>query len=76
MIRIGEYLEVPPQVLYKVPNDDLSDLTDEDKLGVRYDEIAAYMNKEEVSDAAKQRIEKLHASAAHKFHIPVYKRCG
>ncbi len=74
VIRIGAYLDVPPQVLYKTPNDDLSNSTDEDKLGVTYREIAAYMNGEEVSEAAKARIEKLHRGAAHKFHIPTYTR--
>ncbi len=74
VIRIGAYLEVPPQVLYKAPNDDLSNSTDEDKLGVTYREIAAYMNGEEVSEEAKARIEKLHKGAAHKFHIPTYTR--
>ena len=76
VIKIGEYLEVPPEVLYKAPNDDLSSLTDEDKLGVKYSEIAAYMNGEEVSPEAAARIEKLHKGAAHKFHIPTYKRCA
>ena len=76
VIRIGEELEVPPQVLYKTPNDDLSSQTDEDKLGVTYREIAAYMNGEEVSEEAAKRIKKLHAGAAHKFHIPVYQRCA
>ncbi|MBQ2657511.1 MAG: NAD(+) synthase [Erysipelotrichaceae bacterium] len=75
VIKIGEYLEVPEKVLYKAPNDDLSSMTDEDKLGVKYSEIAAYMNGEEVEEAARERIEKLHAGAAHKFHIPVYRRC-
>ena len=76
VIRIGEELEVPPEVLYKTPNDDLSNQTDEDKLGVTYREIAAYMNGEPVSEEASKRIEKLHAGAAHKFHIPVYQRCA
>ena len=76
VIRIGEYLEVPEKVLYKTPNDDLSSLTDEDKLGVKYSEIAAYIHGEEVSEEARERIERLHAGAAHKFNIPVYHRCA
>ena len=76
VIKIGEYLEVPEKVLYKTPNDDLSSLTDEDKLGVKYSEIAAYIHGEEVSPEAKEKIERLHASAAHKFHIPTYHRCA
>ncbi len=76
VIRIGEYLKVPEKVLYKTPNDDLSSMTDEDKLGVKYSEIAAYMNGGDVEEASRERIEKLHAGAAHKFHIPVYRRCA
>ena len=76
VIKIGEYLEVPEKVLYKTPNDDLSSLTDEDKLGVKYSEIAAYIRGEEVFPEAREKIERLHASAAHKFHIPVYHRCA
>ena len=34
VIKLGEYLEVPNEVLYKVPSDGLSNQTDEDKLGV------------------------------------------
>jgi len=57
VIRIGEYLEVPEKVLYKTPNDDLSSMTDEDKLGVKYSEIAAYMNGGDVEEASRERIE-------------------
>ena len=46
VIKIGEYLEVPDQVIHKAPSDGLSGQTDEDKLGVKYSEIAAYMNNE------------------------------
>ena len=36
VIKIGEYLKVPEKVLYKTPDDGLSNQTDEDKLGVKY----------------------------------------
>ncbi len=74
VIKIGEYLEVPEKVLYKTPSDGLSNKTDEDKLGVKYKDIASYMNGEEVNEEAKLKIEKLHKSSLHKFNIPVYKR--
>ncbi len=74
VIAIGEYIGVPDKVIHKVPNDDLSDLTDEDKLGVKYAEIAAYMKGETLPEETAQKIEKLHKNAAHKFHIPVYER--
>ena len=74
VIKIGEYLEVPEEVLYKAPSDGLSGKTDEDKLGVKYKDIASYMNGEQVEEEARLKIEKLHKGSLHKFNIPVYKR--
>ena len=74
VIKIGEYLKVPEKVLYKTPNDGLSNQTDEDKLGVTYKDIAKYMNNEEVDEETKKRIERLHNNNKHKFNIPTYRR--
>ena len=74
VIKLGEYLEVPEQVLYKTPSDGLSNKTDEDKLGVTYKDIASYLNNEEISIESKERIEKLHKNNEHKFNVPMYKR--
>lgn len=75
VIKIGEYLKVPEKVLYKKPNDGLSNQTDEDKLGVKYSEIAAYMeDKTSVDPIIASKIEKLHKSNLHKFNIPTYRK--
>ena len=74
VIAIGEELNVPKEVLYKAPNDGLSNLTDEDKLGVKYKDIAKYINNEELDEETKNKIEKLHKNANHKFNIPKYER--
>lgn len=75
VIKIGEYLKVPEKVLYKKPNDGLSNQTDEDKLGVKYSEIAAYMeDKTSVDKNVANKIEKLHKNNLHKFNIPTYRR--
>ena len=74
VIKIGEYLEVPDQVLHKIPSDGLSNQSDEEKLGVKYKDIAAFMNNEKLDENVKNKIEKLHNSSKHKFNIPVYKR--
>ena len=74
VIKIGEYLEVPEEVIHKVPSDGLSNQTDEDKLGVKYSDIAKYMNNEQLDDQTKLKIEKLHKNAKHKFNIPKYLR--
>lgn len=75
VIKIGEYLNVPEQVLYKMPNDGLSNQTDEEKLGVKYSEIAAFMEDEDsVSYDTAVKIKKLHDNNLHKFNIPTYRR--
>lgn len=75
VIKIGEYLNVPETVLYKKPNDGLSNQTDEDKLGVKYSEIAEYIeDKNKVEKNVREKIEKLHNNNLHKFNIPTYKK--
>lgn len=75
VIKIGEYLKVPEKVLYKAPDDGLSNQTDEDKLGVKYSEIASFMEDENsVQKEAFHKIRKLHNNNLHKFIIPTYRR--
>lgn len=75
VIAIGDYLKVPKEVLYRVPSDGLSNQTDEDKLGVKYADIAKYMeNPELVDKKVREKIEKLHKNNQHKFNIPTYKK--
>ena len=74
VIAIGEYKKVPAKVLYKTPDDGLSNQSDEDKLGVTYKEIAKRMNGEDVSEAAAKRIDALHKSSWHKFNTPTYRK--
>lgn len=75
VIKIGEYLKVPEKVLYKTPDDGLSNQTDEEKLGVTYQEIADYMEDEtSVNKEIASKIDHLHRSNLHKFHIPTYKQ--
>jgi len=59
VIAIGEYLKVPEKVLYKKPNDGLSNQTDEDKLGVKYKDIASYIeNPDSVEKEVGDKIKK------------------
>lgn len=74
VIKIGEYLEVPDEVIHKVPSDGLSNQTDEDKLGVKYKDVAKFMNNEKLDKETYKKIEKLHKNANHKFNIPKYER--
>lgn len=74
VIQVGEVLGVPKEVLYRTPDDGLSGMTDEEKLGVKYNDIANYINGLEVREDVKERIRKLHNSSRHKFNIPTYKK--
>lgn len=75
VIKIGEYLNVPREVLYRVPSDGLSNMSDEEKLGVKYSQIEQYFSDKSVLDeSVKNKIEKLHNSSRHKFNIPTYRQ--
>ena len=75
VIKIGEVLNVPEKVLYKKPNDGLSNLTDEDKLGVTYKDIAQYMEDEnKLDENTRKKIKTLHDNNIHKFNIPTYRK--
>ena len=74
VIKIGEFLNVPEKVLYKTPSDGLSGKTDEDKLGVTYQNIEDYIYNREMDQETSQKIKKLHENAHHKFNIPTYRR--
>lgn len=72
---IGEVLGVPKKVLYKEPSDGLSGCSDEEKLGVRYADIAAFMDDENSVDAAlRDKIRRMHENNQHKFVIPTYRK--
>ena len=75
VIKIGEVLKVPEKVLYKTPDDGLSGLSDEEKLGVKYSDIAKVIKEEPVDPKTKEKIDHLHKNSLHKFNIPVYKKC-
>ena len=65
-----------PALLYeKVPTADLQDgkpgLSDEDELGVSYQDIDDYLEGKEVSEEAKAQIEKHYHNSRHKRHLPI-----
>lgn len=75
VIKIGDYIKVPNKVLYKTPNDGLSNQTDEEKLGVPYSDVAQYMEDEsKVDEEIRVKIRKLHNNNLHKFNIPTYRK--
>ena len=77
VIALGEYIGVPKDILYRVPSDGLSGVSDEDKLGVSYKDIAIYMdNPNSLERSALEKIQSLHRNSRHKFVENKYVRSG
>ena len=77
VIKIGEYIGVPDKVIHKTPDDGLSGKTDEEKLGVKYDEIAEVINNLDAPNVSKEvyeKIKKLHRQNQHKFEVATYRK--
>ena len=79
VIKIGEYLELPYQIVHKTPDDGLSGKTDEEKLGVTYMDIEKYIHEEETGEKEdipfeiREKIKRHHERNSHKFNIPTYR---
>lgn len=58
VMRIGEELGLPLDLVYKTPDDGLSGMSDEEKLGITYIEMHNFLRKESVGVSAEQ-IEKI-----------------
>lgn len=75
VLQIGQYLGVPEKIIKKAPADGLGGLTDEEKLGVTYKQIAEYIETGKTEKKALEIIKKKEKISAHKrTPIPVYKR--
>lgn len=64
--QIGSYLGVPAAVLYKAPNDGLGGITDEEKMGITYDQITEYIETGKIQPNIMKKIEKRYLSSLHK----------
>jgi NAD+ synthase len=71
-VRIwAKELGIPQQVIEKAPSAGLwVGQTDEEELGVGYNDIDDYLEGREIADAAKRRIESLHRMTQHKREMP------
>ena len=71
---IGRYLGVPSKVIDKAPNDGLGGKTDEEKMGITYEQIAEYIETGRTDESAMKEIERRYLSSAHKRkEIPIYR---
>ena len=75
VLQIAEFLDVPSQIIKKAPNDGLGKITDEEKLGVTYKQIAEYIETGTTDKEALKIIQQKEKASIHKREpIPVYKR--
>ncbi len=75
VLQLGKYLGVPSKIINKAPNDGLGELTDEEKLGVTYKQIAEYIETGKTEEKAMEIIKQKEKASKHKrCPIPVYKR--
>ena len=74
VIAVGKYIGVPDEVVNKAPDDGLSGKTDEEKLGVKYNDIAKVINNEEIDKKEEEKIKVLHNRNLHKFNTPTYRK--
>lgn len=74
VLAIGKYLKVPEKILRKAPNDGLGGLTDEEKMGIKYSQIAEMIETGDTEKEAKKEILKRFNASKHKREaIPVYR---
>ncbi len=75
VLQIGKALGVPDKIIQKAPNDGLGGLTDEEKLGVTYKQIAEYIETGKTETVAMEIIQRKEKMSMHKRKlIPVYQR--
>lgn len=68
--KIGAVLNLPDKLVNKVPNDGLSNQSDEDKLGFTYKVLDRYIRTGEIEDiSTKNRIDELHKSNQFKLKL-------
>lgn len=72
---ILEEMNAPEQLYKKIPTADLQDgkpgLSDEDELGVSYQQIDDYLEGKEIAADAQERLETLYLNSRHKRHMPI-----
>ena len=69
VLEIGRYLGVPSKILEKVPNDGLGGKTDEEKMGIKYSQIAEMVETGNTEEKAKKEIIKRYKDSKHKREL-------
>ena len=68
LVAIGDYLELPKELVHKTPSDGMCGSSDEDKLGFTYHEVNEYI-RTEVKGEHFDKIKKLHDQQIYKVEI-------
>lgn len=74
VLAIGEYLGVPNRILNKAPSDGLGVKTDEEKMGIKYSQIAEMIEEGNINDevAKKEIIRRCKAASHKRKRVPIY----
>lgn len=71
VVRVARCLRVPDQVIGRAPSAGLwPGQTDEEELGLSYDDIDEYLLSGEAAPEVKKKIDRIHRSTAHKRSTP------
>lgn len=74
ILEIGRLLGVPEKILKKAPSDGLGNLTDEQKMGITYKQIAEMIETGKTDENAKKEIIKRFNNSKHKREqVSIYK---
>lgn len=69
--QMALYMGVPEKIVYRVPSAGLWEgQTDEEEMGISYNDLDAYLTGREVSPEVAERIERLHRKSEHKRKTP------
>ena len=73
VVEIGKtYENIPIDLIEKVPADGLSELTDEEKLGVSYTDIHKYIRNLDIDSDTWRKINQMERNNLHKRNIPCF----
>lgn len=76
--ELGEELGLPSKLIYKIPEDGMSNKSDEEKIGFSYEVLDKYIKTKEIDDLKiKEKIDRMHEANLHKLRLmPSYKKNG
>lgn len=69
VIELGDWLGVPRELTHKTPVDGLQPLSDEEKLGMKYADVDAFIRRGEGSEELKQKVREMYLRNKFKCEI-------